>query len=220
MEAMLRDWVNWSWLSGDHIVEQHVHNIDVCNWFMGAFPAKAVGAGARMRRQTGDQYDFFTIDYAYENGAHMTSICRQIDGCKNDISEMVWGTEGYTNCAGKIWDLEGKLVWEYQEASSEEPGKMMEGGKSNVNPYEQEHVDLVNAIRTNKPFNEAESTAKSTLTAVMGRLAAYTGKEITWEQMMSSDMQLGPKEYVMGKMDMQAVVPVPGTQKAAQAAKE
>ncbi len=212
MEAMLRDWVNWAWLSGDHIVEQHVHNIDVGNWFAGGYPIKAVGYGARMRRVTGDQYDFFVVDFVYdkaaalEDGAHMSSFCRQIDGCANSVSEYVMGTEGSTNCKDSIFDKEGKLVWQYQEAGKDP-------GKSAFNPYEQEHVDLVNAIRTNAPINEAESTAKSTLTAIMGRIAAYTGKEVTWEQMMASDLKLGPKEMVMGPVAMQAVVPIPGIDK-------
>lgn len=209
---MLRDWVNWCWLSGDHIVEQHVHNIDVCNWFTGAFPIKAVGYGARMRRVTGDQYDFFAVDYVYdkaanlEDGCHMSSYCRQIDGCAGSVSEYVLGTEGSTNCKDSIFDKEGKLVWQYQE-----PDK--EPGKSAFNPYEQEHVDLVNAIRTGNLINEAETTAKTTLTAIMGRIAAYTGKEVTWEQMMSSDLKLGPKEVTMGPIPFQAVVPIPGTEK-------
>jgi len=229
MEAMLRDWVNWSWLSGDHIVEQHVHNIDVINWFANDYPAKAIGLGARMRRVTGDQYDFFAVDFTYsggkdaegkeKDGMRMTSLCRQIDGCKNDINEYIWGTEGSTNCKDTIFDKEGKIVWQYQEISKE-AGTKMDPGKSYYNPYEQEHVDLVTAIRTNKPINEAESTAKSTMTAIMGRISAYTGKEVTWDQVMSSDMRLGPKEYALGPVDMKPDVPVPGTSKAAKPAEE
>jgi predicted dehydrogenase len=229
MEAMLRDWVNWSWLSGDHIVEQHVHNIDVINWFANDYPVKAIGLGARMRRVTGDQYDFFTVDFTYsggkdaegkeKDGMHMTSLCRQIDGCKNDINEYIWGLEGSTNCKDTIFDNDGKIVWQYQEASKE-AGTKMDPGKSDFNPYEQEHVDLVTAIRTNKPVNEAESTAKSTMTAIMGRISAYTGKEVTWDQVMSSDLRLGPKEYALGPVDMKPEVQVPGTSKAAKPAEE
>jgi len=86
MEWMIRDWVNWTWLSGDHIVEQHVHNIDVINWFTGKHPVKAVGMGARMRRVTGDQYDFFAIDFEFDGGLHLQSMCRQINGCANNVS--------------------------------------------------------------------------------------------------------------------------------------
>ncbi|MBT4484385.1 MAG: Gfo/Idh/MocA family oxidoreductase, partial [Candidatus Latescibacteria bacterium] len=94
MEWMIRDWGNWCWLSGDHIVEQHVHNIDVVNWFTGMYPVKAVGFGSRQRRVTGDQYDFFSVDFEYENGMHLHSMCRQIDGCANNVSEYLVGTKG------------------------------------------------------------------------------------------------------------------------------
>ncbi len=230
MEAMLRDWVNWTWLSGDHIVEQHVHNIDVINWFAGSFPIKAVGFGGRMRRVTGDQYDFFTVEYTYsagqdkdgkelEGGMRNASYCRQIDGCKNDISEYVWGTQGSTNCKDKIFDLKGNVIWQYTEVSKD-PEKKLEPGESAFNAYEQEHVDLVTAIRTNKPLNEAEATAKSTLAAIMGRMSAYTGKEVTLEQAMSSDLKLGPKEYVLGPSEIKAEVAVPGISKAAKPAED
>jgi len=228
MEAMLRDWVNWTWLSGDHIVEQHVHNIDVINWFAGAFPVKAVGLGARHRRVTGDQYDFFTVDFTFAgakdkdgkdtDGFHMTSLCRQIDGCKNDVSEFVWGTEGSTNCKDKIFDKDGNVVWQYQEISKD-PNEKLDPGKSKFDPYEQEHVDLVTAIRTNQPINEAEGTAKSTLAAIMGRISAYTGKEVTLEQVMSSDLKIGPKEYVLGPSELiKPEIAVPGTSKTAKPA--
>src|SRR5665647_152039 len=86
MEYMIRDWVNWSWLSGDHIIEQHVHNIDVINWFTGKRPVSAVSFGSRQRRPTGDQYDFFSTDFIYEGGIHVHSMCRQINGCENNVS--------------------------------------------------------------------------------------------------------------------------------------
>jgi len=204
MEAMIRDWVNWCWLSGDHIVEQHVHNLDAVAWFTGMYPVKAIGAGGRARRVTGDQFDFFAIQYVYENGSRLGSMCRQIDGCKNEVSEYVVGTEGYTNCKNTIFDKEGKVVWKYQEPE-------MEPGKSKVDPYKQEHVDFVTAIRRNQPINEAENVAKSTLTAIMGRIAAYTGQEVAWDDVMDSKDRLGPKEYAMGPVPIKAVVPVPGT---------
>src|SRR5512140_3751416 len=223
MEAMLRDWVNWSWLSGDHIVEQHVHNIAVIDWFVGAYPVKAVSMGGRLRRVTGDQYDFLSTDFTDENGMHLLSQCRQIDGCANEISEYLVGSEGSTNCRGTIWHKEGKIVWQYQEAEKEQetPGQvtMLDPERSDISPYDQEHVDRVTAIRTNKPINEAENTAKSTLTAIMARLSAYTGKETTWEQMMSLDLKLGPTEFAMGPVpSITATVPVPGTSKAVPAA--
>jgi myo-inositol 2-dehydrogenase/D-chiro-inositol 1-dehydrogenase len=213
MEAMIRDWVNWGWLSGDHIVEQHVHNLDVAQWFLGTTPAKAVGMGYRVRRVTGDQYDFFCIDFAVNDEVHIQSTCRQVDGCINNVSEYVVGTEGSTNCKDTIFDKEGKIVWQYQE-----PGK--EPGKSAFNPYEQEHVDLVTAIRTNQPINEASNVAKSTLMAIMGRISAYTGQLVTWDQMMQSNLRLGPKEYALGPVDIKAEVPVPGSAKKSKADEE
>jgi predicted dehydrogenase len=215
MEAMLRDWVNWRWLSGDHIVEQHVHNLDVMAWFTGLYPVKAVGMGSRARRVTGDQFDNFAVDYAFTTGIHGLSMCRQIDACANSVSEFVVGSEGMTNCRNTIYDLEGKATWKFgvtdpealkkitlDQATADEKGK--------VNPYEQEHVDLVTAIRTGKPINEAETVAKSTLMAIMGRMAAYTGTEVTWEQAMTSQERLGPTEYKMGPVALKAEIPVPG----------
>ncbi len=207
MEAMVRDWVNWTWLSGDHIVEQHVHNLDVINWFTGKHPVKAVGFGARQRRVTGDQYDMFSIDYVYDNGLHMHSMCRQIDGTTSNVSEYVTGTTGMSNCQNTIYNPDGTVLWTY-EYPKDEQGKPMDSVK--ISPYDQEHIDMVTAIRTNKPINEAETTAVSTLVGIMGRVSAYTGKEVTWDEMMNSDLKLGPEVYVMGPMDMAAKIPVPG----------
>ena len=207
MEFMIRDWVNWSWLSGDHIVEQHVHNIDVVNWFTGKFPVKAVSFGARHRRVTGDQYDMFSTDFVYDDEVHMHSMCRQINGCANNVSEYIRGTEGASNCRNTIFDLEGNVTWEYNYPT-DESGQPMKNVK--ISPYDQEHIDLVTAIRTDKPLNEAEATAKSTLTGIMGRISAYTGKDVTWEEMMNSDLQLGPKEIKFGEVKMEFPVPVPG----------
>ncbi len=95
MEFMIRDWVNWTWLSGDHIVEQHIHNIDVSNWFMGKPPVEAVGMGSRLRRLTGDCYDNFSVDFVYDKQVHMDSMCRQINDCANSVSEHITGTKGY-----------------------------------------------------------------------------------------------------------------------------
>ncbi|NOZ57226.1 MAG: Gfo/Idh/MocA family oxidoreductase [Calditrichaeota bacterium] len=197
MEYMIRDWVNWRWLSGDHIVEQNVHNIDVINWFLGDHPVKAIGFGARMRRVTGDQYDFFSVDFVYNDEIHLHDMARQINGCANNVSEWVIGTKGYANCRGTIYKPDGTVAWQY------------EGVK--INPYVQEHIDLVTSIRTEKPFVEAENTAISTLTAILGREAAYTGKEITWDEIWASNMRLGPMEYAMGPVDIEVKIPVPGT---------
>jgi predicted dehydrogenase len=206
MEWMIRDWVNWKWLSGDHIVEQHVHNIDVFNWFSGLKPVAATGFGSRQRRVTGDQYDFFSVDYEYENGVHVHSMCRQIDGCTNNVSEFIHGTNGYWNGAsGEIKDLAGNVVWKWDGAKEKQE-------HTQTNPYVLEFVDLVTAIRENKPFNETEGTANSSLLAVLGRESAYTGKRITWDEIkQSANMDFLPQDPKLGKMDMsQYVVPVPG----------
>jgi len=206
MEAMIRDWVNWAWLSGDHIVEQHVHNLDVINWFTGSHPVKAVGFGSRQRRVTGDQYDNFSVDFVYDNGMHMHSMCRQINGCANNVSEFLMGTKGYTDAQGSIWAPDGSVVYTTRNESGEVLPELQK------NPYDQEHVDLVTCIRQDIPINEAEDTAISTLTGIMGRISAYTGKEISWDEMMNSDLWLGPKTYIMGDTGIQADVPVPGTE--------
>jgi len=208
MEYMIRDWVNWAWLSGDHIVEQHVHNIDVVNWFLESHPVKAVGMGGRHRRVTGDQFDFFDIDFTYPNDLHVHSMCRQINGCANNVSEYVRGSEGYTNCRNTIYNPDGSVKWQYAYPLDEE-GKPTESVK--ISPYVQEHIDLVTAIRTNKPYIEAEQTAVSTLAAIMGRISAYTGKEVTWDEMMGSNFTLGPSELTWGSVNIDKSVPVPGS---------
>jgi len=207
VEYMLRDWVNWTWLSGDHIVEQHVHNLDVANWFLGDIhPESAVGFGGRWRRPTGDQYDHFSIDFVYPGEIHVHSMCRQIAGCANNVSEFVRGAEGYTNCQNEIFAPDGTEIWSYPYPLDEE------GEPIAPLPYDQEHIDLVTAIRTNQPVNEAERTAVSTLTAIMGRISCYTGQEVTWDEMMESGLQLGPENLALGPSDLiRAVVPVPGT---------
>lgn len=196
MEWMIRDWVNWCWLSGDHIVEQHVHNIDVVEWFTGIHPQKAVGMGGRMRRVTGDQYDFFGVDYEFAKGVHVHSMCRQINGCINNVSEYVVGTKGSTNCKDTIYDLNGKVVWVY---NGENPPE-----------YVQEQADLVAAIRGGEPINETRNVAESTLTAIMGRLSAYTGKETVRDEVFNLNMRLGPSEYAWGDVP-QGTAPLPGT---------
>lgn len=208
MEYMIRNWVNWTWLSGDHIVEQHVHNLDVANWFIGSHPVKAVGFGSRLRRVTGDQYDNFSVDYTFENGIHVHSMCRQINGTVNNVSERIQGTKGSSNCADTILDLTGTEIWKY-EYPLDSDGKPT--NQVSVDPYVQEHIDLVTAIRTGKPINEAENTAISTLVGIMGRISAYTGKEVTYEEMMNSDLKLGPKVFEFGNVDIVKEVPVAGT---------
>ncbi len=207
MEYMIRNWVNWTWLSGDHIVEQHVHNLDVLNWFTGSHPVKAVGFGSRLRRVTGDQYDNFSIDYTFENGIHAHSMCRQINGCVNNVSERLQGAKGSTNCRNAVLDLAGTELWKY-DYPLDKDGKPT--NNVSVDPYVQEHIDLVTAIRTGKTFNELENTAISTMVAIMGRISAYTGKETTYEEMMNSDLKLGPTVFDFGPVNIPKEVPVAG----------
>ncbi|HSO86881.1 MAG TPA: Gfo/Idh/MocA family oxidoreductase [Draconibacterium sp.] len=209
MEYMLRNWNNFCWLCGDHILDTHVHNIDIINWFLGKNPTEAIGFGGRARRLTGDQYDYFSIDFNYGNGVFSHSMSRQIDDCANTLGEHIIGTNGYTNCKNTVYNLDGTEKWKYEYPKNKD-------GKSTeivaVSPYVQEHISLVTAIRTNKPVVEAERTAISTLTAIMGRTAAYTGQLVTWEEMLNSTMKLGPEKYEMGPVNMEFPVPIPGTQ--------
>ena len=212
MEYMIRNWNNFCWLCGDHILDTHVHNIDVINWFTGKYPESAIGFGGRIHRLTGDQYDFFSIDFDYGNGVYSHSMTRQMDGCANTLGEMVMGTEGFTNCKNTIYNLDGTVRWQYEYPKNKD-GKSTEVVK--ISPYVQEHIHLVTAIRTNTPVVEAERTALSTLTAIMARTSAYTGQKVTWDEMMNSTMRLGPTEYKLGPVDMEFPVPVPGTQQKA-----
>ncbi|HEX2969416.1 MAG TPA: Gfo/Idh/MocA family oxidoreductase [Bacteroidales bacterium] len=208
MTYMIRNWNNFCWLCGDHILDTHVHNIDVINWFLGKHPEKALGYGGRARRVTGDQYDFFSIDFDYGNGVCSHSMCRQIDGCANATGELIMGTKGYTNCQNTIWDLKGNVKWQF-EYPKDENGNATNSLK--IPAYVQEHMHLVHAIRTGNYVNEAEQTAISTLTAIMGRTAAYTGFLIGWDAILKSDMDLGPSEIKFGPVDMKFETPVPGT---------
>ena len=196
MEYMLRNWVNFCWLSGDHIVEQFIHEVDVMNWFIGKIPVKAMGWGGRQRRVTGDQYDFFSIQYGYDNGMQTHCAARQISGCSNLKREIISGTKGYADCSGAIYDLKGNQIWKYphpKEGDTDLTWKVKD-------PYVQEHVNLVTAIRTGKTINDAEAQVDSTLITIMGRISAYTGKDVTWEEMLNSNLSLGPKTYVMGSV--------------------
>ncbi|WP_352423424.1 Gfo/Idh/MocA family oxidoreductase [Proteiniphilum sp.] len=208
-EFMVRDWVNWKWLSGDHIVEQHVHNIDVFTWFSGLKPVNAVGFGSRQRRVTGDQYDNFSIDFTMENGIHMHSMCRQIDGCANNVSEFIQGTKGSWSSNGGhvIKDLAGNVIWQYD-------GEAEKASFQQTDPYTLEHVNLINCIRSNKPIELASETAVSNMAGIMGREAAYTGQQVTWDAMTAAPLDYTPADLNIGKMDMSGfTVPVPGSGK-------
>lgn len=209
MEYMLRNWVNFCWTSGDLVVEQFVHEIDMMTWFLGDIvPVRAEATGGRQRRVTGDMYDFFSIEYVYENGmrAHCTS--RQINGCDSTHSVMVYGTKGYTNCFDTIYNLDGSVAWKYPHPAAEDADQSM----AVPDPYVQELIRLVTAIRTNTPVNDAEQHVHSTLMAMMGRQSAYTGKFVTWDEIMASEMKLGPETYEFGPVpNIPETPPVAGT---------
>jgi predicted dehydrogenase len=183
-EWQIRNWLYFTWLSGDFIVEQHIHIIDAVNWIMRANPVKAYGMGGRLARPSweyGHIYDHFAIEYEYPGGVRLFSQNRQIDGCKDRVGAFVLGTKGTSNCENQI---RGDREWVFT-------GQVRD-------PYEQEHIDLIESIRSGKPLNEAKAVAESTLAAIMGRESAYSGQEITWEAAMNSKRDYTPKEFTMG----------------------
>jgi len=199
-EWQIRNWLYFTWLSGDHIVEQHVHNLDVANWVMGGHPVRAIGMGGRQFRTDpvyGHIYDHFAIDYEYESGARVLSMCRQIEGTRNRVGENFIGTRGQSNASGRIT---GPAAWEYERPERE------------VSPYVQEHTDLVVSIRSGRPYNELKQVAESTLTAILGREAAYTGQELTWDEVLNADQILAPPDVGFVAMDVPPV-PMPGKTK-------
>jgi predicted dehydrogenase len=195
MEWQTRNWYYFTWISGDHIVEQHVHNLDVINWVMGSHPVKCTGMGGRQSRTDpvyGNIYDHFTTEYEYPGGVKVLSMCRQVDGCANRVSESVIGSQGTANPAGS---LHGATPWRFEGQSSD--------------PYVQELTDLIGSIRAGRPLNEAQAVAESTLTAIMGRMSAYTGQEVTWEQALASKLDLRPAKCEFGPLPA-APVAIPG----------
>ena len=165
-DYMVRNWVSFTEMSGDHIVEQHVHNLDVANWYIGHPPDNALGFGGRARRKTGNQFDFHSVDYDYGDGVRIHSMCRQINGTDGGVREFFTGTEGQTMGGG---GLKGKNI-----KPPDFPDR---------NAYVQEHVDLLESILKNEPINEARNVAESTLTAIMGRISTYTGKLVRWKDL-------------------------------------
>lgn len=181
MEYQMRNWYYFNWLCGDHICEQHIHNLDVSNWFVGAHPIKANGFGGRTSRigkDWGEIYDHHYVEYTYANGTIMNSQCKHWNNTWSKVSETIIGTKG-TAESGEIKDRTGKTIWRYR-------------GEPN-NSYQTEHDVLIQHIRENKPINDAHYTAEASLTAIMGRMATYSGQEITWEQALNSDLDTMPK---------------------------
>ena len=199
VEWQLRNWLYFTWLSGDHIVDQHVHNIDVINWAMGTHPVAAHGMGGRQVRtgpEWGHIFDHFSIDYEYPDNVHLHSQARQIQGCEGSVSEALVGDKG--QCQVDKYAITGPKAWKFD-------------GKDNA-PYVQEHTDLIASLRAGKPLNELKTVAESTLTAIMGRMAAYTGQPVLWEQALNSSEDLLPKNLAFGPMEVPPVA-MPGRTK-------
>ncbi|MBX3097065.1 MAG: Gfo/Idh/MocA family oxidoreductase [Fimbriimonadaceae bacterium] len=195
VEWQVRNWLYFTYLSGDHICEQHIHNIDVCNWVKDDHPMKAVALGGRQVRTEevyGQIYDHFAVEYTYADETKMHSYCRQQDNTASNVSEAVVGTKGTSDPAGRI-NGENEYRWQ--------------GDKPN--PYVQEHKDLIDAIRGSGYVNESRTVAESTLTAIMGRMAAYTGQEVTWDQAMASEEVLMPDALSFGDHEVMTVA-MPG----------
>lgn len=181
MEYQLRNWYYFTWLSGDHIAEQHIHNIDVINWVKKGHPVKARAMGGREITNSpddGEIYDHFACEFEYEDGSICYSYCRHQPGCWNSVSEHVTGTKGRSEVNG--YKIFGDNQWRFKA----------EGAKD---PYQQEHDDLFAAIRDNKEYSEAVAGAESTMTAILGRMAAYSGKELEWNAALNSTLELVPK---------------------------
>jgi predicted dehydrogenase len=202
LEWQMRNWYYFTWLCGDHIVEQHVHNLDVANWALGnSHPTRCVGLGGRQVRTApvyGHIYDHFAVDYEYPNNVRVMSMCRQTPRSENNISEAVTGTRGtWTSGNQTITSHARERIWRF-------PGP-------NNNPYDDEHVALINSIRTGRPINDLKNVTESSLTAVMGRMACYTGEAVTWDQALNSTQNLMPERLAW---DMNLPVPpvaMPGT---------
>jgi predicted dehydrogenase len=192
-----RSWYSFVWVCGDQVVEQHLHNIDVCNWFMGTHPTKVWASGGAIWRpreeEYGNIYDHLDADFEYPNGVHMSSYCRQYPrGSFQKIAEQVVGTKGKTNC----YDL----------------GKKAEGLQGN--PYVREHIAMVKSIRGTGPYiNDGMAVAESTMTCIMARESAYSGQAITWDQMMKSKLDLQPKAFSYDTRVPVTPLPVPGEYK-------
>ena len=197
LEHQIRNWLYFNWLSGDHLVEQHIHNLDVINWLMNDFPTKARGMGGRQvrtGRQHGEIFDHHAIEFTYGDGTIMHSNCRQIADCWNDVSEHVQGTKGYCDLAsGVIYDLDGKETFRTQGSR---------GG------HAQEHVDMYADLQRGLLPNEGEYGAKSTMTAILGRLATYSGKEVTWEAAINSQIRLADIDGFRSLQDTAPVQPL------------
>ena len=180
----MRNWYYFNWLCGDHIVEQHIHNLDVSNWVRQMVPTSAQGMGGRQVRNGPDHgqiFDHHAVEFTYPDGTTMLSQCRQLSGCATAVEE------NFSGCLGtaRLHARGPNLIKSGEEELSYPSVK--------ISPYVQEHVDLLASIRSGSPYNEAEYGATSTMTAIMGRLATYSGNIITWDEALSSQLSLAPE---------------------------
>ncbi len=187
MEYQMRNWYYFNWLCGDHIVEQHVHNIDIANWVKNAYPVSIQGTGSRAWRtgkDYGEIYDNHAVELTYADGSVIYSQCRHFEGISNRVDETFQGTKGRVylsaNHTGKLWDLKGNEIYNHNT-------------KGNANPYQTEHDELFQAIAKGEyKFEDAERAAKSCFTAIIGRYATYSGQVIKWDQALQSEIDLMP----------------------------
>ncbi|KRO87296.1 MAG: dehydrogenase [Cryomorphaceae bacterium BACL29 MAG-121220-bin8] len=213
MEYQMRNWYYFNWLCGDHILEQHIHNIDVANWFIGEYPKSAQGMGGRQVRNGidhGEIFDHHFVEFTYPSGAVISSQCRHQPGTKSNVSEVFQGTKASVFTSGdngKIIDNNGTETYKYDSRGDE-------------SPYQIEHNMLFESIRSGGVINNAEYAAKTTLTAIMGRMATYTGKEITWDQALNSKQVLVPDNLswdspppVLPDSNGRYAIPIPGVTK-------
>ena len=193
-EYQIHNWYHYIWLSGDQICEQHIHNIDVANWVMNSHPISAYGLGGRqVRKEPGQIWDHFAIEYEDPNGGRVMSMCRHWGQSDDNVSEFAIGTKGTANPGGWIRTSDGKR----QTFRNERSG------------YVQEHADLIKSFIDGKPLNEGKQVAYSTLTAIMGRESCYTGRKITWEQALNSKLDTFPKNLTLKSSLPEPPVPMP-----------
>jgi len=186
MQYQVRNWYHFTWVCGDHIVEQHVHDLDVCNWIKRGHPIEAQGTGGRQvctAKDQGEIFDHHAVEFTYDDGVKLFSYCRQISGCWGSFSEHAHGTKGYASIQGHG---SSKLV-----VDGREPVVWRRGPDG----HQVEHDHLFAALLAGKPYNECDKTVDSTMTAIMGRMATYSGKLVTWDEALNSQLDLMPKSW-------------------------
>jgi len=184
MEYQMRNWYYFTWICGDHIVEQHIHNIDVINWVKKGHPVRAHGMGGCQVRKGpdyGEIFDHHYVEFEYEDGSRCSSECRHIPHCWDNVSEHFVGTKGTAELADPgTAIIRGANQWRWKRPQNPKDA------------YQQEHDDLFEAIRNDKPYNEGENGAHSTMTAILGRMCTYSGKAIEWDRALNSSVNLMP----------------------------